>query len=362
MFIPHETVTVSSEHAILLAVKRSVLRRCFSQVSLKLCRTMRLDTLISWMTAKLSDENLSDGEVQTVKVQGDVWSSYQRSIAYYLKLEEPDAASEDISNPKPRNRTALQSSSRPNTNYNLADDDSRIEIDESDVERMAAVMSAAENLKSELNAGISKLQRRVADLRQLKRDLPEKRIGGTITQPHFADAELDMLFTSLPAKTTNALEYIAFQERYTRHVAACSATYEASVVARATIPGASRSLGNGTHDMFLTACRENGESVAMEDDTSNWVMELDCLDAADEDKHAVESGSTAAARNQKVHSGSRLLLSPTSRFLNTTVIESKRNAHFAIDASSNTLIRASDTPRHAAFAAKQVVLDRGAHQ
>jgi hypothetical protein len=81
----------------------------------------------------------------------------------------------------------------------------------------------------------------------LKRDLPEKRIGGTITQPHFADAELDMLFTSLPAKTTNALEYIAFQviaskllrmslhvtpctsqERYTRHVAACSATYEAS--------------------------------------------------------------------------------------------------------------------------------------
>ena len=91
--------------------------------------------------------------------------------------------------------------------------------------------------------------------------------------------------------------------------------------------------------MFLTACRENGESVAVEDDTSNWVMEvhvfgfeacvtvrlcflqLDCLDAADEDKHAAESGSTAAARNQKIPSGSRLLLSPTSRFLNTTAIE-----------------------------------------
>jgi hypothetical protein len=34
LFIPHETVTVSSQNATLLAVKRSVLRRCFSQVML----------------------------------------------------------------------------------------------------------------------------------------------------------------------------------------------------------------------------------------------------------------------------------------------------------------------------------------
>jgi hypothetical protein len=51
----------------------------------------------------------------------------------------------------------------------------------------------------------------VSDLRQLKKELPEKRIGGTVAQPHFDDAETEMLFTSLPARTTNALEYIAFQ-------------------------------------------------------------------------------------------------------------------------------------------------------
>ncbi len=33
------------------------------QASLKLCREARLDTLRSWIAAKLSDENLSDGEV-----------------------------------------------------------------------------------------------------------------------------------------------------------------------------------------------------------------------------------------------------------------------------------------------------------
>jgi hypothetical protein len=46
---------------------------------------------------------------------------------------------------------------------------------------------------------------------QIKRELPDKRIGGTIDQPHFDDAALEMLYTSLPARTTNALEYIAFQ-------------------------------------------------------------------------------------------------------------------------------------------------------
>jgi hypothetical protein len=46
---------------------------------------------------------------------------------------------------------------------------------------------------------------------QIKRELPDKRIGGTIEQPHFDDAALEMLYTSLPARTTNALEYIAFQ-------------------------------------------------------------------------------------------------------------------------------------------------------
>jgi hypothetical protein len=56
-----------------------------------------------------------------------------------------------------------------------------------------------------------RLHSRVSDLRQLKRDLPEQRVGGTVAHPHFDDAALEMLFTSLPARTTNALEYIAFQ-------------------------------------------------------------------------------------------------------------------------------------------------------
>jgi hypothetical protein len=46
-------------------------------------------------------------------------------------------------------------------------DESRVVIDEDDIERIQIVMSAAESLRSELGVGISKLQRRVADLRQV---------------------------------------------------------------------------------------------------------------------------------------------------------------------------------------------------
>jgi hypothetical protein len=173
LFVPHETVTVSSDTATLLAVKRSLLRRCFSQASLKLCRDARLDTLRSWMAAKLSDENLSYGETQTVHVQGDVWSTYQRSNAHYLNIPEPDAAQDGRANGKPDDRSALSTQSRPNTVLNVHSDESRVVIDEDDIERIQIVMNAAESLRSELGVGISKLQRRVADLRQVMLNLSE---------------------------------------------------------------------------------------------------------------------------------------------------------------------------------------------
>ena len=46
-----------------LAVHTVIVTMHVMQASLKLCREARLDTLRAWIAAKLSDENLSDGEV-----------------------------------------------------------------------------------------------------------------------------------------------------------------------------------------------------------------------------------------------------------------------------------------------------------